>query len=298
MESLTDENLPAQRPIQRPPLALLSKIIHESVDGNKFAQYTVPFSNDVCVQSEAVNIGLISRRWRHVSLLIPEIWSCITLKIEGGEEDAPGLLRALDTHIQRSKNVPLRVNVKLSGSFRYDDEYPALGKLLSHAHRWVELALTVDEFEDAFEEEYYLFLYLIKSSPLDLRISWAEMLIICFGSNLPLQEKRLTSFSLHDRLDFWDYEFEASDEDNLRDNQPVDYYTNFLSSSITTLDVHVAPGIALSMLTACPNIIDAQFALPISMNPAKELEASSARGYPHLRNLTLKVFKISITSRR
>ncbi|KAJ8073641.1 hypothetical protein PM082_011919 [Marasmius tenuissimus] len=60
------------------------------------------------------------------------------------------------------------------------------------------------------------------------------MLVICFGSNLPLQEKRLTSFSLHDRLDFWDYEFEASDEDNLRDNQPVDYYTNFLSSSITT----------------------------------------------------------------
>ncbi|KAJ8073640.1 hypothetical protein PM082_011918 [Marasmius tenuissimus] len=161
MESLTDENLPAQGPIQRLPLALLSKIIHESVDENKFGQYTIPFSNDVCVQSEAVNIGLISRRWRHVSLLIPEIWSCITLKIEGGEEDPPGLLRALDTHIQRSKDVPLRVNVKLSGTFRYDDEYPALGKLLSHAHRWVELALTVDEFEDAFEEEYYLFLYLI-----------------------------------------------------------------------------------------------------------------------------------------
>ncbi|KAK1217391.1 hypothetical protein PQX77_019930 [Marasmius sp. AFHP31] len=163
-----------------------------------------------------------------------------------------------------------------------------LGLLLEHASRWGELVL--DYEEEAYIQPPFWFIIRQLGRMPQLRslsikcqnepgLAWMELLK-SISESLPkeaMSRIKLSSLSLDGLVGFG--------------YSPSDYFSSaFLSSHITSLDINVTPEITLLMLEACPKVVTARLALPLSIRVHESVREYQPRVHPHLRDMTLEIY--------
>ncbi|ESK85913.1 hypothetical protein Moror_2299 [Moniliophthora roreri MCA 2997] len=131
-------------PIWKIPSEILSKVLEDvAEDGwNQFG-----CSHDGW--STATHLSSICTHWRRVSLSTPGIWAQIILVLAFQDDSPDEDIVALEMHLHRSKNAPLRVDLRMSSGWHFSAPWPnqvrLIGTIGEHASRWSMFRLVARE---------------------------------------------------------------------------------------------------------------------------------------------------------
>ncbi|KAF9255233.1 hypothetical protein L218DRAFT_991973 [Marasmius fiardii PR-910] len=139
-------------PIRKLPREILSSILILSVTPND-NYFSVRSGHRFSLKSRAVELSLVCAYWRSVSLRTPQVWANLHVEVYA---DDPGLNAVIQMHVERSRSVPLHLDIYVRGPLHSQHYFlcgSTLQLLVSYCHRWgvVKLAMNAPLCSRSFD---------------------------------------------------------------------------------------------------------------------------------------------------
>ncbi|KAE9407470.1 hypothetical protein BT96DRAFT_809481, partial [Gymnopus androsaceus JB14] len=118
-------------PVRKIPNEILCRIFDFSCGTNVIRS---SYSRDCLRYLPAMTLSSICSRWRNLALILPSLWSRLSVELFWPDEESSQHLSLLHLYLSRSKGHPLTLDITLTSE--QSDQFPALLLLGTHSQRW------------------------------------------------------------------------------------------------------------------------------------------------------------------